>query len=301
MACWYKKRMETSLEIPGVAQLTTGPGGLPRYEIRTPLAEAHIYLHGAHVAHFVPAGQAPLLFLSSQSQYRAGAPIRGGVPVIFPWFGPREGFPSHGFARKLAWAAESIQQQPGGEVVITLRLEPDQVTGPQAPGNWVLRHRITVGSVLGMELDIENRGGAPFRCQEALHSYFLVQDIHAVRVHGLEGAQYYDALDQKRLKRQPGEPISFTGELDRTYINTQAACVIEDPGLKRRIFVEKSGSLSTVVWNPWIAKSRAMADFGDDEWPQMVCVETGNIADNTLEIAPGQRHLSRTSLRTEPI
>ncbi len=293
--------METSLEIPGVARLGTGPGGLPRYEITTPLAEAHLYLHGAHVAHYVPARQTPLLFLSSQSQYRDGAPIRGGVPVIFPWFGPREGFSSHGFARNRAWTAESIRQKASGEVVLTLRLEPDAETRAQWPGEWVLRHRVTVGSTLAMELEIENRGTAPLRCQDVLHTYFLVHDVRSVRVHGLEGASYYDALDGKRLKRQPCEPIGFVAELDRDYIGTEAACVIEDPGYSRRIVVEKSGSSSTVVWNPWIAKSQAMADFGDHEWPRMVCVETGNIADDTLEIAPGARHVSRTLLRTEPI
>lgn len=293
--------METSLELPGVARLGTGPGGFPRYEITTPLAEAHIYLHGAHVAHYVPARQTPLLFLSSQSQYRDGAPIRGGVPVIFPWFGPREGFPSHGFARNRAWVAESLRQKASGEVVLTLRLEPDDETRALWPGDWILRHRVTVGSTLAMELEIENRSAVPFRCQDVLHTYFLVHDVRAVRVHGLEGASYCDALDGKLLKRQPCEPIGFAAELDRDYIGTEAACVIEDPGFSRRIVVEKSGSRSTVVWNPWIAKSQAMADFGDNEWPRMVCVETGNIADDTLEIVPGARHLSRTLLRSEPI
>lgn len=293
--------METSLEIPGAARLTTGPGGLPRYEICTPLAEAHVYLHGAHVAHFVPARQAPVLFLSSQSHYRAGAPIRGGVPVIFPWFGPREGASQHGFVRTRAWTPEAIQHKPGGEVTVTLRLEPDAETRPQWPGDWILRHRVTIGSALTMELEIENRGASPLPCEQALHTYFLVHDIHGVGVSGLEHAEYYDKADQMRRKRQPAEPIRFTGETDRTYINSEAACVIEDPGMNRRIVVEKTGSRSTVVWNPWAAKSSAMADFGGNEWPRMVCVETGNIADNALEIAPGARHVMRTLLRTEPI
>ncbi|XHR27733.1 MAG: D-hexose-6-phosphate mutarotase [Chthoniobacteraceae bacterium] len=293
--------MDTQLEIPGVARLATGPCGLPRYEITTPLAEAHIYLLGAHVSHFVPARQAPVLFMSSQSQFQPGSPIRGGVPVIFPWFGPREGFRSHGFARIRSWAPESILQKPGGEVVLTLRLEPDDEARAEWPGSWVLRYRVTVGSALTMELEIENTGSEPLRAQEALHTYFLVQDVRNVSVSGLEGAEYHDALDQMRLKRQPAEAICFTAETDRDYINTTSACVIEDPGLHRRIVVEKSGSQSTVVWNPWIAKSKAMPDFGDNEWPHMVCVESGNVNENTLEIAPGALHLSRTLLRTEPI
>jgi len=282
----------------------TGPGGLPRYEITTPLAEAHIYLHGAHVAQFAPAGESPVLFMSAQSWFRPGKPIRGGVPVIFPWFGPRQGdasAPAHGFARTRSWAAESISQQPDGAVTVTLRLEPDEETRALwgEPNDWVLRHRITVGAALTMELEIENRGGMPFRCEEALHTYFAVSDVQNVAVHGLKNTEYYDKADGMQRKRQGNDAIRFTAETDRTYVNTAAACVIDDPGLRRRIVIEKAASDSTIVWNPWIAKAKAMQDFGDDEWPRMVCVETGNVADNALEIGPGARHVTKTTVRCE--
>jgi len=296
--------MDSSLEIPGIARLVTGGGGLPRFEIATPLAEAHVYLHGAQVAHFAPAGQPPVLFMSAQSWFQPGKPIRGGVPVIFPWFGSRQGdasAPAHGFARTRAWAAESILQRADGVVVVTLRLEPDDAmrTMWNASHNWVLRHRIAIGSELSMELEIENRGTEPIQCEEALHTYFNVSDVRGVMVWGLENTEYYDKADGMRRKRQDGEPIRFTAETDRTYVNTEATCIIEDPGLHRRIMVEKRHSHSTIVWNPWIAKARAMADFGDDEWPRMVCVETGNVADNRLEIAPSARHVTETVVHCE--
>ena len=298
--------MDTSLEIPGIARIVTGPGGLPCYEITTPLAHAQVYLHGAHAARFVPVGQPPLLFMSAKSWADPGKPIRGGVPVIFPWFGPRQGHPdapAHGFARLRTWTPESLVQEPGGAVVLTLRLEPDADTRSLwgEPHGWVLRHRITIASALTMELEIENRGTASFRCEEALHTYFHVSDVRQIAVHGLENTEYYDKADGMRRKRQDGEPIRFTAETDRTYIHTAAACAIDDPGLNRRILVEKEHSRSTIVWNPWSAKARAMPDFGDDEWPGMVCVETGNVADNALEIASGARHVTRTTLRTEPL
>jgi len=298
--------MDASLEIPGIARLSTGPGGLPRYEITTPLAQAHVYLHGAHVSHFAPAGQPPVLFMSAQSWFQGGKPIRGGVPVIFPWFGPRQGHPespAHGFARTRAWTAESIHQQPDGNVGLVLRLESDVETRALwgEPHDWVLRHRITVGTTLTMELEIENRGAAPFQCEEALHTYFSVSEAGSITVRGLENAEYYDKADGMRRKRQDNEPIRFTAETDRTYVNTAGACAIDDPGLRRRIFIEKAHSDSTVVWNPWIAKAQSMADFGDAEWPGMVCVETGNVADNTLEIAPGAKHVTRTLVRCEAL
>jgi len=298
--------MNASLEIPGIVRLATGPGGLPRYEITTPLAEAHIYLHGAHVAHFAPAGQAPVLFMSAQSWFKGGKAIRGGVPVLFPWFGPREGHPdapAHGFARTRSWTAESIRQQPDGTVVVILRLEPDVETRAiwGEPHDWCLRYRITVGTSLGLELEIENRGEHPFQCEEALHTYFSVSDIGAVTVRGLENAEYYDKADGMRRKRQGSEPIRFSQETVRIFVNTGAACAIEDPGLRRRIVVEKTGSESTIVWNPWNEQAKAFADFGDDEWRGMVCVETGNVAENIVEISPGQRRVTQTVLRCEPL
>ena len=296
--------MDASIEIPGIARLATGPGGLPRYEVTTPLAHAHVYLHGAHVAHFEPVGQRPVLFMSAQSWFQGGKPIRGGVPVVFPWFGPRQGHPeapAHGFARTRSWAAESLLEQPGGEVVLTLRLEPDEATRALwgEPHEWVLRQRISIGAELGMALEIENRGATPFRCEEALHTYFSVSNVGAVHVHGLENTEYYDKADGMRRKRQGNAPITFSAETDRTYVNTTAACTIEDPGWGRRIVITKAQSASTVVWNPWAAKAQSMADFGDGEWPGMVCVETGNIADNILEIAPGACHVTRTQVRVE--
>src|SRR3954454_21123345 len=76
-----------------------GRGELPMLEVSTAWSTAEIYLHGAHVTHFKSIDQPPLLFLSQCSRFSENEPIRGGVPVIFPWFGPREGLPQHGFAR----------------------------------------------------------------------------------------------------------------------------------------------------------------------------------------------------------
>jgi len=291
------------LEIPGMARLVTGLGGLPRYEITTPGGQAHIYLHGAHVTHFAPIGQKEVLFMSKKSHFAPGQPIRGGIPVIFPWFGPREGSPQHGFARTRSWTPEAIGQQPDGSVTLTLRLESDAET--QAiwgqPHQWVLHYRITVGAKLTLELEIENRGSAPFRCEEALHTYFQVSDVRQIEVRGLEGASYYDKCAAMQRKVQDQEPTRFNEETDRSYVNTAQNCGISDSGWQRRIVIEKTDSDSTVVWNPWIEKATKMSDYGDTEWPLMVCVETGNLADNTLRIGPGQRHITRTVLSCEKL
>lgn len=289
---------------PNSVRLAPGQGGLPRLEIDSPLAKAQIYLHGAHVASYTRAGERPLLFLSEKSQFRGGEPIRGGVPVIFPWFGPRQDgaeVPAHGFARRSAWAAEAVRQEDDGTVQVELRLKPDPATAALFNNDWVARYRVTVGSELTLELEVTNIGSAPFRYEEALHTYFSVSDVRHISITGLEETEYLSAIEEVPRKRQNAKPIRFEQELDRVYLNTGATCVIEDPGFGRRIIVEKAGSQSTVVWNPWIDKARRMADFGDDEWPQMVCVESGNVRDNQREVIPGERQMLRVTLRSETI
>jgi glucose-6-phosphate 1-epimerase len=139
-----------------------------------------------------------------------------------------------------------------------------------------------------MELEVHNDDGDAFTFEEALHSYFAVGDIHETTITGLEGTEYLDKVGGLKRGREGRDPLRFSGETDRVYLDTQADCVIHDAGGPRRISIGKAGSDATVVWNPWIAKARAMPDFGDDEWPGMVCVETGNVGPYARRLAPGE-------------
>jgi D-hexose-6-phosphate mutarotase len=65
------------------------------------------------------------------------------------------------------------------------------------------------------------------------------------------------------------------------------------------LVVEKAGSNATVVWNPWIAKAKAMPDFGDDEWPGMLCIETCNVQQYAITLAPGESHTMIATIRAE--
>jgi glucose-6-phosphate 1-epimerase len=151
-------------------------------------------------------------------------------------------------------------------------------------------YRVTVGSSLELSLEVGNTGDVAFSFEEALHTYFTVEDVRTIEVRGLEGADYLDKVGGATPRSQGPAPIRFTGETDRVYLNTTAACTVHDPGKGRRIVVRKSGSDATVVWNPWIDKARAMPDYGDDEWPGMVCVETANVNAHAVTLAPGGRH-----------
>jgi D-hexose-6-phosphate mutarotase len=295
----YAPRMSASAadfrawEIPRLATFHDEPGGLVCLRVATPLASAELFLHGAHLTRFQPEGTAPVLFLSSASHFTPNKPIRGGVPVIFPWFGGRAGHseaPAHGFARTLPWQIEALSSADWHTVSVVLRLEASDATRALWPHDFVLRHRVNIGSQLEMILEVENTSSAPFQFEEALHTYLAVSDVRTIALTGLADTAYLDKVDGAQRKQQDSAPVRIVGETDRVYLNTRAACQFEDPGDRRRIIVTKTGSDTTVLWNPWIAKAKAMADFGDDEWPGMVCIETANAADNAITLAPAATH-----------
>jgi glucose-6-phosphate 1-epimerase len=288
--------MNADLKLPAGVSISPGRGGLDRILIDTDLAQAEIYLHGAHVAHFHPRQQAkPVLWLSGSSLFERDKPIRGGVPICFPWFGPKADdpkAPAHGVARLLPWTLERVRKNEDGSIVVALQLQSsDETRRRGAPGDFIVQHEISIGSNLELQLHVRNRGTSSFQFQEALHSYFTVGDVRQIAVRGLEGATYLDRLQDGKRLTQDRQPIRFGGETDRSYINTTAACTIEDAQLSRSITIEKSGSNTTVVWNPWTAKAKAMPDFGDDEWTGMVCIETANAHENTVKIPAGGEHV----------
>jgi glucose-6-phosphate 1-epimerase len=286
-------------EIPDIVRIEPGKGGLTKIVVTSPQAGAEIYVQGAHVTRFEPAGKQPVLWMSQSSMFEPGKPIRGGVPVCFPWFGPRKDdpkSPAHGFARLREWAIESISHK-GNDVVVALVLASDESTRSIWPFDFVARHTITIGSALRMRLEVQNKSAGPIRFEEALHTYFTVGDVKQISIEGLAGTKYIDKVDGAKTKDQVDPQIRFTGETDRVYLDTKATCVINDPVMKRRIEISKSGSNATVVWNPWINKSKAMPDFGDDEWPGMVCVETANAAQHAMELPAGKTHSMTASIR----
>jgi glucose-6-phosphate 1-epimerase len=159
-----------------------------------------------------------------------------------------------------------------------------------------LVHRVTYGSELTLELMIRNTGSTPLRFEEALHTYFRVGQIQKVRVKGLEGIEYLDKTDSNRRKTQQSS-IEIVSETDRVYLNTTGAIELVDDSHNRHLALAKENSANTVVWNPWVAKAKAMADFGDAEWTQMICIEACNVGDAAVEVAPGQQHHMKAIVR----
>lgn len=290
--------------LPSHVKLETGPGGLERISVQTPEAQALVYLQGAHLASWRPRDQKhDVLWMSRHSRFEPGQPIRGGVPICFPWFGARRedaSSPAHGFARRRLWQLEEVQIPQPESVLLELSLSDDEETRSLWPAAFELRYRLLIGPELLMTLTVKNRDDQPFVFEEALHTYFTVGDVRRVRVYGLQGAEYLDKTDHMVRKRQEESVVRVDKETDRLYVNTTASCLLEDETLGRRITIDKQGSSSTVVWNPWIDKARALEDFGDDEWSGMICIETANAADNAVALGPGQSHSMQVTLRVTP-
>ncbi len=254
-----------------------------------------VFDHGAHTFAWQPAGQRPVLWLSAHSEYSPGLPIRGGVPVVFPWFGAgRHGdqSPAHGYARVADWTRESVVDAlaDNGTLSVTHTLGGPTAEEPYAGLRAELKVTFSPQQ-LGLEFTVSNEGEHPVSYEQALHTYLAVSDITQVQVLGLEGSHYLDRAPGGASEPvlQQG-PISFTGETDRIYLSPDTVEVV-DPGWSRALVVTKQGSADTVVWNPWVAKAAAMPDFGDDEWPRMLCIEAGNLGDHSVTLAPGQTHL----------
>jgi glucose-6-phosphate 1-epimerase len=289
-------------KLPDAVRIEAGRGGLRRVVVKMPQAHAEIYLQGAHVTHFQPRGRKPVLFMSGKSLFEAGKAIRGGVPICFPWFGARqdgrEG-PAHGFARLVEWELIGAEKAGDGDIEIHLRLVSSEATRKEWDGEFEIDYRVSVGAALGLELQARNMGDQPIRIEEALHAYLAVSDVRQVSIEGLAGVMYSDRVGKPHTEAEGSAPIHITAETDRIYLNTQSACVIDDPGWGRRLVVEKTGSNTTVVWNPWIAKAKALTDFGDEEWTSMLCIETCNVREFGVTLAPGQSHTMGAVIRGE--
>ena len=271
----------------------------PTLRISNDFASATIALHGAHLIDYIPRDQEPVIFTSREAIFKEGKAIRGGIPVCWPWFGAHSNdpsMPSHGFARNRFWQLTSSKSSPEGTTIV-LELDTDAIS--IWPHKTKLTLTISVGKELHLELDTTNLGEEPVTIGGALHSYFTVGAIEQISLQGLEKITYLDTVTGA-THTQEGS-ISFTAETDSIYQNTTNTVTIHDPVLKREIFIKKSGSRSTVVWNPWTDKAAALADLGDDEFHEFVCIEAANAHADVHTLQANETHTLSTTIHALPI
>ncbi len=278
------------MNLPPTIRLDEEMSGYPILKIQHPTVTGSVALHGAHVMEWTPShATSPVLFMSADSLFEPGKPIRGGIPVCWPWFGPHSepDKPAHGFVRTMFWEIDHADEHAAG-VDIVLRLADSRESCELWPHAFEVRLHIHMGRELSVGLEVTNTDSTPWSMTAALHSYFAVGDAKRISLHGLHGTEYVESRlsPEKRPERCP---LVIDREVDRLYVS-DATVIVRDPVWKRELHIEKSGSLSTVVWNPWIEKSKRLNDLPDQAYHGFVCVETANAGEDIVTVAPGATH-----------
>ena len=283
------------------------------WRIRHGDAELLLAQQGAHILSYQVAGQPPLIWLNDEAVFKSGKSIRAGVPVCWPWFGNfarnpqavqamRQGTdpaPAHGLVRATDWELLGIESD-GDSLLVELRLPCPADGFPGWPHTVEPRLSIRLDQQLHISLSSHNLGTESVSISQALHSYFAVSDVRKVQVEGVDGLNYIETLEDWKTKVQSGA-LHFSGETDRIYLNVPAQLEIVDPEWQRRIRLNSAGSRTAVIWNPWIDRAAQFGDMADDGWQRMLCIETANVMDDIVTLAPGARHTLSVSISAAPL
>lgn len=265
-------------------------------------ASATVFLQGAQLSHYQKQGEQAIIWCSPECDYTAGVPLRGGIPVCWPWFGELAKNPDavqqqinlneapvHGFARQRQWQLSAVEAIHSG--LTRLQLQLSLAEGEEALWPWATELQLTilVGESLELSLEVHNSSEQSLCFSSALHSYFSVADIDQVSITGLEGLSYIDFMDDWRQYKQQGALI-IDREVDRIYSGTANSIQLVDQQWQRSIRVSNEGSNSAVLWNPWQEKSRRLPHFADDAYKRMLCIETANADQDFVQLAAGDTH-----------
>lgn len=277
----------------GYVTFKEGPEGFPIALITTPHATAAITPYGAQLLSYTFASDTnDLLFLSEKAIFQEGTPIRGGVPICWPWFGPdpeTKGRNDHGLARTRMWNIGSTYLLNDRECCITFELTDTPETYALWPHRFCLILKLIVGKTLTLELTTRNMGDTPIELTQAFHTYFALGNIAHTHITGLEGFVYKDKTLGGAEKNQT-VPIRIDAETDRIYPFEGNDILIHDETLKRTIRIECEGSKTAVVWNPWIRVCEQKADLALEDYKKILCLETANAGDDIVTLQPGEKH-----------
>ncbi|MEG0966575.1 MAG: D-hexose-6-phosphate mutarotase [Pseudomonas sp.] len=287
-------------------------GELNCWRITSDTAELLVAQQGAQILSYQRLGEPPLLWLSEQAIFKQGKSVRAGVPVCWPWFGNlkrnppavqamygAEDGPAHGLVRGRDWQLLSIDSSDGS-VRLEFTLPETQGDLPGWPHNVELKLNIVMAEQLSITLSSYNLDNVPVTISQALHSYFAVSDVREVKVGGVDGLGYIETLANWEQRTQQGD-LGFAGETDRIYLQAPDQLSIVDPAWNRRIRLTSSGSRSAVIWNPWVERAAELQDMADDGWQRMLCIETANVWDDVVTLAPGATHSLSVSISSESL
>jgi len=282
-------------------KFSTTRGDLPIAILTNQYGTATVSLYGAQVLSYIPKGEEDILWMSDKSLFQEGKAIRGGIPICFPWFGPNpeDGKkPQHGFARLSNWSVKTTTESSEGSLSLVLQLQDSSATKTLWPFSFTAEIIVTIDTKLELTLCCTNTDNKPFEYSDALHSYFNVSDIANITVDGLMDATYYPAGSDTGIQQQE-KLLPITKEENRRYLNHSATCTIHDKGFKRKIRVGKTGSKTTVVWNPGPDTTKTMSDMSPDGYKTFICVEAANAFNNIIKLIPGDSFSISTIIQPE--
>jgi glucose-6-phosphate 1-epimerase len=289
-------------------------GELNCWRIRHGQAELVIAQQGAHIVSYQIDGDEPLIWSNPGTVFKHGKAIRGGMPICWPWFGNFQRNPqsvqamrqssepanAHGEVRAIDWELINIAEDGEALIVEFIQLKAEGQL-PGWPHTVGLKLSIRLDSALNVSLLSFNASDHEVTLSQALHSYFAVSDIHQVSIEGLDGVSYLNTLESWDTAQVQSGDITFSGETDRIYQDTPDLISVVDPAWKRKIQIQTQGSKSSVVWNPWIDKTKTFSDMEADGWKGMVCVETANVMTDVVTLKPGDMHAMSVSIWAEPL
>ena len=279
-----------------------GAGGFTFVDLISENSTATISLYGAHLTAFQPTGEEPVIWLSEKAIFQKGGSIRGGIPICWPWFSghpTNPSLPNHGFTRFHDWQVEGVSTGDFGTKV-TLFLTENAKTLEIWNHTFKVKLTVTINQSLKMELSFTNETQETITVGSAFHPYFKIGDIAKTTVKGLAGTTYIDFADAQQKIIEPNA-VEAVGPVDRIYLDTTADCTIVDLENNRQINIAKTGSKTTVIWNPWIEGATDMKDMADDGYKTMLCVEPANMLDDVYTLATGDTHTLTTEISSKPL
>jgi glucose-6-phosphate 1-epimerase len=260
-------------------------------------AVVEIFLNGAHVTSWKRANGDEMLFVSANSKFAAGEPIRGGIPVVFPQFANLGPLPAHGLVRTAQWQVLETGTDASGAVYARLQTTDTAATRALWPHAFRATMRVTLDDTLTTALTIDNTGDSAFSFQSALHTYYRVGDLRQVTVEGLEGAAYLDRTANAAERTQSSAPLRIEGETDRIYVRRPGQLRIRDAERRRTVLIDRTGFADAVVWNPGELKGRTSIGLAEGEYLQYAAVEAAAIVEKiSLEPAHGWTGTQRISV-----
>ncbi|GKU87992.1 hypothetical protein SLEP1_g2310 [Rubroshorea leprosula] len=288
-------------------EITKDWNGIDQVVLRNPQgASVKVSLQGGQITSWRNEHGEELLFTSSKAIFKPPKSMRGGISICFPQFGNCGSLEHHGFARNRNW---TIDENPPplhpndshGKSIVDLLLKPSEEDLKFWPHSFELRLRVVLAADgdLALIARVRNVNGKPFSFSFGYHTYLPVSDISEVRIEGLETLDFLDNLCQRERFTEQGDAITFESEMDRVYLSSPNVIAVLDHERKRTYVVRKEGLPDVVVWNPWEKKSKAMTDFGDEEYKHMLCVD-GAAIERPVNLKPGEEWTGRLKLSVVP-